>query len=77
MRRHKVGILIVLFLISFVSFAFASITLILPIEKNPNLFNSPELILAEKPPRESSNVKTISPASNLNYQAWRRIQTSA
>ena len=77
MRRHKVGILVVLFLISFVSFAFASMSLMLPIERNPNPFNSAELILPEPSPKESSMVKSVPSSSHLNYQAWRRIQTSA
>jgi len=77
MRQHKVGILVILFLISFVSFAFASISLILPIERNPNPFNSAELISPEPSPKESSAVKPVPSASHLNYQAWRQIQTSA
>lgn len=77
MRQHKVGILVFLFLISFVSFAFASITMMFPIERNPNPFNAPELISAEKSIREFSTVKPAPSVSDLNYQAWRRIQTSA
>ena len=77
MRQHKVGLLVFFFLIYLVSFAFASLTMILPIERNPNAFNYPESISAGKQLGKALNVEAASSASDLNYQAWRRIQTSA
>lgn len=77
MRRHKVSILVFLFLISFASFAFASIAMMWPIDSNPHVFNFPNLVLPEKPVDEVLDREVAPSAPNLNYQAWRRIQTSA
>ena len=77
MRRRKVGFLILFFLISFVSFAFASITIFLPLEKNQSQtlseFHVPSEIKAKPFTRKHSAYFN----SSLSYQAWRHIQASA
>ena len=77
MRRRKVGLLILFFLISFVSLAFASMTIFLPLEKNQSQTLSELHISSEIKAKPLTSKHSAYSNSSLNYQAWRHIQASA
>jgi len=78
-KHQKVSFLVLCFLMSFASIAFASLTLFWPIEKSvtPKIEHVPSLEIEPQiiPVKEPS--KTVQASISLNYQAWRRIYASA
>ncbi|GEM_PF-6016976 len=77
MRQRKIGFLVFLFLVSFASFAFASISLFFPFEQHQTEAFPKEMISFQMK-TESINYSKIIPADHsISYQAWRRIQASA
>lgn len=75
MGRRKIGLLILFFLMSFVSLAFASMTIFLPLEKNQTFKESyaPSEIKKKQLPQK----RFVQSYPSLNYRAWRHIQASA
>ena len=79
MKRRKVSFLVLFFLISSASIAFASITMFWPVEIKQQTFKTEETLSFERPAlkRLIREAKTVHSDSSLNYRAWRHIQASA
>lgn len=78
MTRRKISLFIFLILISSVSIAFASLAMVWPVGNSPSSLNHPDIISLERQLTiKSSANHSVPSASAFNYQAWRRIQTSA